>query len=201
MAGNIIHLIGFPGVGKLTVAKEIVRQGGYTLIDNHKINNPVFSIIGADGKTPLPGNVWTYIQNIWNVVYDVMENLSPRHLDFVMTNALIEAKEDRAHYKKIKSIASNRGGAYIPVVLSCDLEEHQKRVVAPDRAANYKDVNPETPHTSRQRGLIKLEDDPNYIYLDVTNLTPEQSARQILDQIKIKLASELKHESHRPHHP
>jgi adenylate kinase family enzyme len=26
MAGNIVHLIGFPGVGKLTIAKEIVSQ-------------------------------------------------------------------------------------------------------------------------------------------------------------------------------
>ncbi len=192
MAGNIIHLIGFPGVGKLTIAKEIVKQGGYTLIDNHKINNPVFSIIGADGKTPLPKNVWTYVRSIWGVVYDVMENLSPGHLDFVMTNALIEDENDRAHYNRLRSIASKRGGIYIPVVLSCDLEEHQKRVVAPDRAADFKDINPETPHTARQRGLINLEDDPNYIHLDVTNLTPEQSACQILDRIKVKLSLDPK---------
>jgi len=48
MAGNIVHLIGFPGVGKLTIAKEIVRQrSDFVLVDNHLINNPVFSVVNA----------------------------------------------------------------------------------------------------------------------------------------------------------
>jgi Fe-S-cluster formation regulator IscX/YfhJ len=201
MAGNIIHLIGFPGVGKLTIAKEIARLGHYVLIDNHKINNPVFSLIGADGKTPLPKATWTHIQNIWNVIYDVMETLSPPRLDFVMTNALIEAEDDHAHCNRLKSIAAKRGGIYVPVLLSCDLEEHQRRVVQPDRAANYKDINPDTPVISRERGSIKLENDPHCIMLDVTRLSPDRSASIILEQTGMKLPLELKHESHHPHHP
>jgi adenylate kinase family enzyme len=53
MAGNIVHLIGSPGVGKLTIARKIIRQRpDFVLADNHLINNPVFSVVKADGKTP-----------------------------------------------------------------------------------------------------------------------------------------------------
>jgi hypothetical protein len=43
----IIHLIGFAGVGKLTIAREIVSKTNAKLVDNHLINNPILSIIKA----------------------------------------------------------------------------------------------------------------------------------------------------------
>ncbi len=59
-----IHLLyGFPGVGKLTIANEMVGLLGASghevrLVDNHVINNQVFRLIEQDGLTPLPPVVW-----------------------------------------------------------------------------------------------------------------------------------------------
>ena len=58
MQNTIIYLIGFAGTGKYTIAKEICRLTNARLVDNHLINNPVFSLIRADGKTLLPESVW-----------------------------------------------------------------------------------------------------------------------------------------------
>lgn len=38
-----LYLIGFAGTGKYTIAKELVKFG-YKVIDNHLINNPIFSL-------------------------------------------------------------------------------------------------------------------------------------------------------------
>jgi shikimate kinase len=36
MTSDVVHLIGFPGVGKLTIAKEIAKQRpDFILVDNH----------------------------------------------------------------------------------------------------------------------------------------------------------------------
>ncbi|MCC8400282.1 MAG: hypothetical protein LN563_06965 [Rickettsia endosymbiont of Platyusa sonomae] len=53
MATIIIYLIGKPGTGKYTIAKEIARAG-YSICDNQHINNPIFSLLNYDGLTPIP---------------------------------------------------------------------------------------------------------------------------------------------------
>jgi hypothetical protein len=54
MKNTIIYLIGFPGTGKYTIAREIAQQEDFRLVDNHLVNNPLFNLIHADGITPLP---------------------------------------------------------------------------------------------------------------------------------------------------
>lgn len=53
MKNTIIYLIGHYGVGKLTIARQICAASDARLFDNHLVNNVVFSLIRADGKTPL----------------------------------------------------------------------------------------------------------------------------------------------------
>ena len=45
MKKNLIYLIGFPGVGKLTIAKEICKRENYVLQDNHKTVNLLFPFL------------------------------------------------------------------------------------------------------------------------------------------------------------
>ncbi|MFN8911956.1 MAG: hypothetical protein ACK5V4_04210, partial [Alphaproteobacteria bacterium] len=55
---TIIYLLGFAGVGKLTIAKELAKITGAKVVDNHLINNPVFHILDNDGIIPLLDAVW-----------------------------------------------------------------------------------------------------------------------------------------------
>ena len=115
MPADIVHLIGFPGIGKLTIAKEIVRQRPeFVLVDNHLINNPIFSVVKADGRTPLHRDVWIKIAQIKDIVLDTMARLSPPHLSFVMTNFLIEDEADKAECRKSRLLPSGVGVFIFP---------------------------------------------------------------------------------------
>ena len=63
MTPTLFLLTGFPGTGKLTVARAMAAQledAGQTvrIVDNHWINNPIFGLVAQDGVTPLPEAVW-----------------------------------------------------------------------------------------------------------------------------------------------
>jgi hypothetical protein len=70
MNNTIIYLIGLPGVGKFTIGKEINKRTGARLIDNQLINNPIFSLIAADGFSPLPEIIWDRIGAIRRIIWD-----------------------------------------------------------------------------------------------------------------------------------
>ena len=185
MPGNIVHLIGFPGVGKLTIAREIVRQRpDMVVVDNHLINNPVFSVVHADGKTRLANEVWDQIFKIRAIVLDTMARLSPPHLSFVMTNFLMDEEEDKAECRKIEAIAEQRGGSYFPVILTCDVEENRRRIVSPERGPNLKPIDPSLPDRMHKGPpLLRCDGFPNRIEMDVTHVRPADAARRILQEI------------------
>jgi hypothetical protein len=185
MAGNIVNLIGFPGVGKLTIAKEIVTQcSDFVLVDNHLINNPVFSVVKADGKTPLPAEIWVKVSQIRAIVLETMERLAPSHLSFVMTNFAVENEDDKVECHKIEAVAAQRGGQYFPVILTCDVEENRRRIVSPERGPNLKSIDPDEPNRL-QKGtpLLRFEGHRNRIHMDVTHMQPADAAKRILQEV------------------
>jgi hypothetical protein len=190
MAGDIVHLIGFPGIGKMTIAKEIVRQQpNFVLVDNHLINNPVFSVVKADGISPLPDEVWAKVSQIRAIVLDTIAMLSPPQLSFVMTNVVLEDEEDRAECRKIEAVAEKRGGLYFPVLLTCDIEENRRRIVSPGRGLHLKSINPDEPdRMHRGAPLIRYDGHANRIQMDVTHIQPADAARAILQEMRRKRA-------------
>lgn len=179
---TIIHLLGFPGAGKLTVAQEIVKQAeGIRLVDNHLINNPLFSLIRQDGKTKLDTRIWLNVRKIWDAVADTMINIAPKEFSFVLTNALVEDDDDdRNHMEKIRGVAQARGGKYIPVrLLVTDTEEHIRRLTTASRSARMKETNPDAPLRYASREVLKTGD-TRELTLDITRLAPAEAAAVIL---------------------
>jgi len=64
ITNTIIVLIGFAGTGKYTIGRELADRMAAKLIDNHLINNSLFTAIDADGVTPLPQGIWPKIRKI-----------------------------------------------------------------------------------------------------------------------------------------
>jgi shikimate kinase len=56
--GLIVRLVGFPGAGKLTIAKSLAPMTGATIVDNHWINDPILRLVAKDGSTAVPEAVW-----------------------------------------------------------------------------------------------------------------------------------------------
>lgn len=181
---TIIYLLGYPGTGKYTIGKEICHLNPrFRLVDNHLVNNPIFSIIHADGVTPLPVKVWENVGKIWDAVLDTLVHVSPPDFNFVLTNALFDSEGDDAWFKEMQSMAAARNAKFVPVVLRISVEEHQKRIGNDDRKMRMKETNPKSPERYALLDNIYIPDHPNLLTLDVSDMPATESAQIILNYL------------------
>ncbi|MBA3814397.1 MAG: hypothetical protein H0X26_07920 [Alphaproteobacteria bacterium] len=173
-----LYLIGFAGTGKYTIAKEIAKHG-YKIVDNHLINDPIFSLLNLDGATSIPGNAWNAIAEIRNAVLNFISQYPPSN--YVFTNVLLEDEGDRAFYDSMLTKTDSRGAIFIPVKLHISSDEHEKRVRSPERKEKFKVTSRSADEI--EIGLIHI-DHPHLFELDVTHLSAEQAATEILNFIE-----------------
>ncbi|MGH1398541.1 MAG: hypothetical protein ACRBCT_04930 [Alphaproteobacteria bacterium] len=184
MENIIIYLLGFPGTGKLTIAKEICAQADVRLVDNHLVCNPVFSLIESDGKAPLPERVWSNVAKIREVVFDTMVNLSPADRSFVLTNVLTQNdKDDAIIFEKMLCAVRARKAKFLPVRLLIDEQENLTRVISPERKLNMKYIGPEGLLRVRKDNAVFQSGHENELSLDVTDLPAKEAARIILGHV------------------
>lgn len=191
---TLVVLIGFAGTGKYTVGRLLSARTGARLVDNHLINNPVFTAVGADGVTPLPAAVWEKVAGIRRLVYETIREIAPPGLGYVFTLEMRE-KDPAAHraFRDLEELAAARRGLLVPVRLVCDLEELCRRVVSPDRVGRLKDISADN---ARKKFSEHTVLDPKHEHtrtVDVTSLTPEESADAVLCEVSLITAR------HRPH--
>ena len=180
MNNSIIYLLGHYGVGKLTVAKAICAVTGARLFDNHLINNVVFSLIEADGKTTLPEAVWDATNAIREIAFGVIQQLAPSNFSYVLTNSLGDDPVDRQWYERTVELAARRRATFFPVLLICDEAEHARRIPTAERAANMKHTDVASGIERRRSVPLLPIDHPNRMTLDTTHLPPAEAAARII---------------------
>jgi hypothetical protein len=181
MNNTIIYLIGHYGVGKLTIAKAICAVTDARLFDNHLANNVIFSLVRADGKTPLPEGVWDMIGIIRDQAFRAIEELTPPDASFALTNCLLESDPgDHAAYEKVKAVAERRGNVFVPVLLRASDAAHASRVNSAERAERLKHTDVDSAaHKRRSEPLLRI-DHPNRLDIDTSDLPPSEAARLII---------------------
>ena len=185
MKNTIVYLIGYAGTGKYTIAKEIAALTGAALVDNHLINNPVFSVVGADGKTPVAASVWPKIESIRRIVLDTIAEVAHPEASFLFTNVLYEGKPiDRRWYEDVALLATKRQARFVPVILRCDPEELSRRVASPERAVRFKETSADKTRENMRTSQLLRIDHPNCLELDVTKLSPIQAAQAIIGHVE-----------------
>ncbi len=185
MQNTIVYLIGYAGTGKYTIAKELAALTNAAFVDNHLINNPIFSVVGADGNTPVSALVWAKIESIRRVVLDTIAEVAYPEASFLFTNVLYEGKPmDRRWYEDVALLATQRQARFVPVILRCDSEELSRRVASPERAARFKERNADQARENMRTFQLLHIDHPNCLELDVTNLSPIQAAQAILGHVE-----------------
>lgn len=172
----IIYLIGKPGTGKYSIAKELALHD-YIICDNQLINNPIFSLLQYDGLMQVPLFAWTTISKIRNAVFDFLKE--EKSHNYVLTNVLYCDEYDL--FAKVEQIAHERHSLFVPVKLLINQEEHIKRIQNKERLLRFKsiDIN----DTSPEKQLINIIH-PNLLELDVTYLSAKAAANIILTFIK-----------------
>lgn len=180
MDRTIIHLIGPPGVGKLTIATEIARRTGARLIDNHSVANVIFNVVAPDGLAPLPDAIWPRVGKVREAVLDTMANVAPPGLSFVLTNFLRgDDPSELAAFRDVVVVAEIRRDTLVPVILTCETGELLRRVTNESRRRRMKLVDPDLAQALASAAPFQSHH-PNELRLDVTTLSVVDAASKII---------------------
>lgn len=128
----IIHICGMPGVGKLTIARHLKEMMQARLIDNHLLIDLAKSICDRDED---------YIPFLNEITAISFSKLAERKKDkcIIFTNALAaELPEDVERLENVRLLAASMEHPFVPVLIVCDSEENNKRLVSLDRASKGK---------------------------------------------------------------
>ena len=127
-----IFLNGFPGVGKLTIAKLLQQRLGARLIDNHLIADLASAIEPSRG--PAHNDVRRSLRRA------AMEAAAQAEgeLTFVMTECLASNAGDASKLSDYMLLAQRRSIQFVFINLTCDEDENTKRLEDPERAAGAK---------------------------------------------------------------
>ena len=108
----IVHLNGWPGVGKLTVATILADRLGARLIDNHLLHDVAIRCAGIDDPAR-----WPLYEAVRAAAYQVLAE-RPRSEILVMTNALCAgAPRECEAWRHVVDLAEARAAPLVLVLL------------------------------------------------------------------------------------
>ena len=172
---RLVFLHGSPAVGKLTVAKALLRLVPARLMDNH-------------ANVDLARTVFDFgVPGFWELVHTsrcVALDAAGKHgVPLLITTYCYIEPGDRANYEEFEAIVRRHGGEICPVYLHCSHEETLRRVGNPDRIERGKLTSAE--------GLIDYVGGRNFtavpradcITLDTGAMPPDAVAGEIVGRL------------------
>ncbi|MCP2013166.1 hypothetical protein L1280_000294 [Deinococcus sp. HSC-46F16] len=172
-------LVGPPGSGKRTVGTHLSRLTGAPLLDNHLTNDPVFHAFGLDGVRPVPPEAWPFASRVRAVVREAVA-ASPRELSHIFTIYLADQPGEAESLERFRALAAGRGATFVPVWLTCPVDELARRAALPERSVGRLKLR--DPEGVRQvvtdKGLLPPPADA--LVLDTSTLSAEDAARRIM---------------------
>lgn len=184
----VVHLLGFPGTGKLTVATAMAEAGErrgrqVVVVDNHLTSLPILSVIGSDGTTNPPPRAWELVHGVRELVHRVAIELVEPDRTLVFTNFVVVSNPLGADtIDRVRRVATARSSTYLPVMLHCDTDELVRRVARPERHARRKLIDAE--RALEILGSETLVRPPELeLEIDVTSTGPAEAATAILDHL------------------
>jgi len=172
----MIHLNGYPGIGKLTVGRLLAQRLGGRLLDNHAIYDVAFAL--ADFRSPS----WDRLaRGVRDVAFAGVEALSPL-LPVVTTNACSDSDWGREMWRSMLDLAERRGSPFLVVSMNCAPEENARRLRSEGRSGG-KMTDPLALEAYRRNWTLLEDGGDSLLRLDCTNLSAEESATAILEWV------------------
>lgn len=187
LKNNIILLMGIAGTGKMTIGEAILKENpDFKLVTPDSAFGSVLELLGNDDQVmwSLDEKGWSAVNQALDVMLYTIAEVCPKDSNFVITAEMLDNNPYHQNYfDRIKLAATKRGAILTPVRLICELDELLERVQNDSRLAYFK---------TRDANLIKkrfAENEvffshlPNEFTLDVTHLTPNESAKKIIQWV------------------
>src|SRR5215510_10248885 len=128
----IVHINGWPGCGKLTIARILAKRLAGKLLDNHTLLNPAEALF--DRSDPLHGSLRTAVRaTTLDHAAQLREGLA-----LVFTDAVSDDPTDQATFDDYRILAARRQARLVSVVLKCEHDEKLRWLASPARDALYK---------------------------------------------------------------
>ena len=180
---SIIYLLGPLAVGKFTVARAIAEINGAAVVDNQLINLPIFSLLTGWPDAEVTERMWREIDFVRDAVFRTIEEVAPRSMSYVLTNALEEEPDAYVLYERVKRIAARRGSIFLPVVLTCEREEQLRRIPDPSRTRRLKTDDCERAKVYLDNTTFFTPGEKDLLTIDTTTMSSRRAADLVLARL------------------
>ena len=180
---KLIFIYGQPGVGKLTVAKELARVTGYKLFHNHLTADLVYSLFpfGTKECFALGDKVRLYL-----IEAAAKHDIKGVVFTFLYGVEISGDNTDAMFIKNVIRIVKKYRGKVLFVKLVCDEKELRRRIRHPSRKAYRKLRKVKNLLATRQKYILDatIPFGKSYI-IDNTSISPKKAAVMIQQHYRL----------------
>lgn len=175
---KLVFIHGLPGVGKLTVAREVAGLTGFKVFHNHLTVDLVQSLF-AFGSPPFV----ELRETIWLAA---LSQAVEAGLDGLIFTFAFERTVREGFIENVRTVVEANGGEVLFVELKCSTEELERRIVRPSRKIFGKLSSVEQFRELRNAGAFANPGIPTQsLVLDTTEISASETARLIVNSLRL----------------
>jgi adenylate kinase len=176
---RLIFLHGLPGVGKLTVGRELAKLTGFKLFHNHMVVDLVESLFEF-GSLPFV----ELREKIWIEVFSAAATAT---LDGLIFTFAFDRTVRGGFIENTREVIESSGGEVLFVELRCSDEENERRIEHPSRQEFGKLSSVGQFRELKEVGAFVNPGIPaERLVVDTTELSASDAARLIVSKLGLK---------------